>query len=124
MADDPIHVHGDSVRLGIRLAMIRFTNRTPPEDQVRQIEGTRPAHVILTEFPLVAITNLVRDRQHRRREVAMHSMQIMLSRMSEFATMSQESLEMIATKAWQMAAAMETQESVSASLDSMDPAKR
>ncbi len=125
MADEAImHVHGDSVRVGIRLASLRFTSRIPAEDQVRQIQDTRPPNVVLAEFPLQTITALVRERQHRRRETAQHAMTIMLSRMSEFTSLSQEAIETIAMKAYQMAAAMESQESVSASLDSMDSIKK
>ncbi len=113
------------MRIGIRLAMIRFTNQRPPEDQVKMIQDMRDPRVIVSEFPLDAISNLVRDKQHRRREAAMHAMQIILARgANEFTSLSQEEIEKIAIKAWQMAAAMEAQEGVSAALDTMDKATR
>lgn len=126
MSDDQVlHVHGDSVRVGIRLAVIRYTNKLPPEDQVRMIQDTRPPNVVLSEFSMIAITNMVRERQERRRQMAKDAMTVILARSaSEFTSLSQEEIERIAMKAWQMAAAMEAQESVSASLDTMDPAKK
>ncbi len=129
MANDPapapIYVHGDSLRVGIRLACYRFQNRVPAEDQVLMMQESKPSHVIVSEFPMQAISNLYRDKQARRREYAMHAMQIILSKgSSEFTNISQEEIERIAIKAWQMASAMESQEAVSATLDSMDAVKK
>jgi hypothetical protein len=125
MGDEPLHVHGDSVRVGIRLASIRFTNKLPAEDQVRMIQDTRPANMIVTEFPIAVITNIVRERQAQRRRTAEQTMLVILSRMSnEFTSLTLEEIDRISAKAWQMAAAMETQEGVSATLDSMDPQKK
>ncbi len=121
----PIYVHGDSLRVGIRLASYRFQNRVPAEDQVIMMQESRPTNVILSEFPMQAISNLYRDKQNRRREYAMHAMQIILAKSgNEFSSLSQEEIERIAIKAWQMASAMESQEAVSASLDSVDTVKK
>lgn len=115
------HVHAESVRVGIRLSIIAYTGhaKPPPEDVVRRILDSRPAHMILNEFPLETITNVHRERQAQRRATALRAMEVLLAKAGDSSLMSAEDLEKIATRAWRMAAYMEAQENVSATMDSL-----
>jgi hypothetical protein len=115
-----MHVHGDSMRVGIRLASIVYTNAMPPEDVVKRIADTRPTHLIVNEFPMASIKEAVREKQERRRIYAKSAMEVLLHKSGDALLMTRDDLEKVANQAWALAGFMEEQEHVSASLDSIE----
>lgn len=119
-----VHVHGESVRIGIHLAALFYTNARQPVDMVSRIANSRAQHVIMNEFPLETLAKSVQERQERRRTCAQRAMEVLLARSGEPELLTRSKLEHIAAQAYQLAAAMESEESVSASIDSLDPSKQ
>jgi hypothetical protein len=112
----PINTHGDSLRVGIRLAALRYTSKIPADDVVEQIAKSRPPNVILNEFPLDVIAQVPRERQERRRVCARDALIVMLHHAGDPLMLTQSDIEKLTIKAWQLAAAMESQEDVSYAL--------
>jgi hypothetical protein len=112
----PIQTHAESLRVGIRLASLRYTNKIPPDDVVEQIAKSRPPNVILNEFPLDVIAQVPRERQDRRRACARDALTVMLHHAGDPLMLTQSDIEKLTIKAWQFAAAMESQEDVSYAL--------
>lgn len=117
---ETLHAHGDSLRIGIRLAMVVYTNKLPPEDVVRTIVATRPANLIINEFPMASIKEAVKEKQDRRRIYAKSAMEVLLHKSGDALLMTRDDLEKVANQAWALAGFMEEQEHVSASLDSIE----
>lgn len=120
-APKPYHIHGESTRVGIALASKLYTGAAPPRDKVDQILRSLPANYYVSEFPLDAITQAHRERQDRRRLSAKNYAEIMLHHAGDSQFLTQDALERISAKAWQMATLMEEQEHISATLDSAKP---
>lgn len=117
-----LQVHGDSIRVGIRLAWHMFSGVLPPDDKVLQVIMTKPAHVVVNEFSLDILSTVKRERLEHRRVTAMRAMEIMLHHTGEVDHLTEAMLAKIAAKAWRLANFMDEQETVTLLVDTLaDP---
>jgi len=114
-----IHLHGESVRMGVHLATLMYTQKAQPVDVINRIVASRPPNIAIAEFPLETIGAAVRDKQTCRRVVALRAMEVLLAKSGDPDLMTKDTLAKIATMAWQLASAMEAEEGVSTTLDSL-----
>lgn len=124
MSPRSFHIHGESARWGVRLACHMFQGKAPPDDAVTRILNTRPEHIQVAEFALEALSTVHRERQERRRTYAVRAMEVLLHRITDSTLLTAADLEKIAAQSWRLAAMMEREEEVSASLDSLAEPKK
>ncbi len=117
---NPITVHAESARVGMRIALHHITGNQPSEDTVRALVHALPqAGVNPVDFPLPLLEHSARERSERRRIWALKAMEILLHHAGDSMLLTSEQLREVATKAWTMAAAMEGEENTASQLDSI-----
>lgn len=120
-APAPFHVHGHSLRIGIKLGVIACNFAMPTDEQVEDvIRLKKPNYITVDDFALETLHAASQARMERRRSVALSILVPMIQRsMGEGMTMKDSDLHRMVELAWSGARVFEEQDNATANLDTL-----
>ncbi len=116
---NPVAVHSGSVIAGVRMACVAIKGTMPDQATVDHILAQGKGHVELHEFPFEVISQAAMARKERRRTSAFKALEAFLHHAGDPLLLRDADLDKLVTKAWHVAALMESQDDVASQLDSL-----
>jgi hypothetical protein len=120
----PVPVHAESVRIGIKLAVLAIKGTIPDAAIVQHMVDLGKDQVEMLEFPFETISHAAMQRKQRRREYAFKAMEVLLHRAGEPALLTKSELESIISKCWTVAALMESEYDAASLIDTVGTGKK
>jgi hypothetical protein len=120
-APSPFHVHGHSMRIGIKLGVIACNVPMPTDAMVEEvIRSRKPPHITVDDFAIETLLQAAHARMERRRSVALSILVPMIQRSLGDGPIKQSDMQRMVETAWSGARVFEEQDNATASIDTLD----
>lgn len=111
-------VHAESARIGARLAFRVIHGQFPADHVINQILSSG-AELDYQEFPLEVVGMVSGQKLERRRVFAMKALEALLHHCGEATLVTDDDLDKLVSKSWNIARAMEREDEVAQQLESL-----
>ena len=115
----PINVHAGSVIVGVNMACVAIKGAIPDQATLDTILATGKDQVEMHQFPFEIIAQAAMAKKERRRLNALKALEAFLHHAGDPLMLRDEDLDKLVTKAWHIAAQMESQDDVAGQLDGL-----